>query len=122
MAWNLKHSVYWNIGVTCMLDLGWQELFFIVLLALIVVGPKDLPIMVRSISRWIFKARRLVQDFQGSMESAARELEIDTIKHEVNKVYDDTEDGFLTQNDKMTEGNHQEVESSNKKDPQEGSV
>ena len=105
-----------------MLDLGWQELFFIALLALIVVGPKDLPIMVRSISRWIFKARRLVQDFQGSMESAARELEIDTIKHEVNKVYDDTEDGFLTQNDKMNEGNHQEVESSNKKDPQKGSV
>ena len=105
-----------------MLDLGWQELFFITLLALIVVGPKDLPIMVRSISRWIFKARRLVQDFQGSMESAARELEIDSIKHEVNKVYDDTEDGFLTQNDKMTESNHQEVESSNKKDPQEGSV
>ena len=105
-----------------MLDLGWQELFFIALLALIVVGPKDLPIMVRSISRWIFKARRLVQDFQGSMESAARELEIDSIKHEVNKVYDDTEDGFLTQNDKMTEGTHQEVESSNKKDPQEGSV
>jgi|TARA_S200000501_G_scaffold79280_1_gene71046 sec-independent protein translocase protein TatB len=105
-----------------MLDLGWQELFFIALLALIVVGPKDLPIMVRSISRWIFKARRLVQDFQGSMESAARELEIDNIKHEVNKVYDDTEDGFLTQNDKMTESNHQEVESSNKKDPQEGSV
>ena len=84
-----------------MLDLGWQELFFIALLALIVVGPKDLPIMVRSISRWIFKARRLVQDFQGSMESAARELEIDNIKHEVNKVYDDTEDGFLTQNDKI---------------------
>ena len=105
-----------------MLDLGWQELFFIALLALIVVGPKDLPIMVRSISRWIFKARRLVQDFQGSMESAARELEIDNIKHEVNKVYDDTEDGFLTQNDKMTESNHQEVESSNRKDPQEGSV
>ena len=105
-----------------MLDLGWQELFFIALLALIVVGPKDLPIMVRSISRWIFKARRLVRDFQDSMESAARELEIDSIKHEVNKVYDDTEDEFLTQNDKMTEGNHQEVESSNKKDPQKGSV
>ena len=95
-----------------MLDLGWQELFFIALLALIVVGPKDLPIMVRSISRWIFKARRLVQDFQGSMESAARELEIDSIKHEVNKVYDDTEDGFLTQNDKMTEDSHQKVENS----------
>ena len=105
-----------------MLDLGWQELFFIALLALIVVGPKDLPIMVRSISRWIFKARRLVQDFQGSMESAARELEIDSIKHEVNKVYDDTEDGFLTQNDKMTEDSHQKVENSNKEDPQKGSV
>ncbi len=105
-----------------MLDLGWQELFFIALLALIVVGPKDLPIMARSISRWVFKTRRLAQDFQNSMESAARELEIDTIKHEINKVYDDSKDGFLTQNDKLAEGNHQGVESSSGKDSQEGSV
>ena len=57
-----------------MLDLGWQELFFITLVAIIVVGPKDLPMLVRSISRWIFKARRLAQDFQGSLEIVAREV------------------------------------------------
>jgi sec-independent protein translocase protein TatB len=64
-----------------MLDLGWQELFFITLVAIIVVGPKDLPMLVRSISRWIFKARRLAQDFQGSLEIVAREAEIDGLKN-----------------------------------------
>ena len=102
-----------------MLDLGWQELFFISLLALIVVGPKDLPNMINSISRWIFKGRRLVQGFQGSMELAARELEIDTIRHDVNKVYDETKEGLLTQNNELTEVNSAKVESLDKKNPQE---
>ena len=102
-----------------MLDLGWQELFFITLLALIVVGPKDLPNMINSISRWIFKSRRLVQDFQGSMELAARELEIDTIRHDVNKVYDETKEGLLTQNNELAEVNYEKVASLDKKNSEE---
>ena len=102
-----------------MLDVGWQELFFITLLALIVVGPKDLPNMINSISRWIFNGRGLVQDFQSSMESAARELEIDTIRHDVNKVYDATKEELLTQNNELTEVNSAKVESSDKKNPHE---
>ena len=76
-----------------MLDLGWQELFFITLVAIIVVGPKDLPMLVRSISRWIFKARRLAQDFQGSLEIVAREAEIESfisglgLAKRFNKLY-----------------------------------
>ena len=88
-------------------------------MALIVVGPKDLPNMINSISRWIFKGRRLVQDFQSSMDSAARELEIDTIRHDVNKVYDETKEGLLTQNNELTEVNSAKVDSSDKKNPQE---
>ena len=102
-----------------MLDLGWQELFFITLLALIVVGPKDLPNMINSISRWIFNGRRLVQDFQSSMESAARELEIDTIRHDVNKVYDETKEGLLTQNNELAEVNYEKVASLDKKNSEE---
>jgi len=102
-----------------MLDLGWQELFFITLLALIVVGPKDLPNMINSISRWIFKSRRLVQNFQGSMELAARELEIDTIRHDVNKVYDETKEGLLTQNNELAEVNYEKVASLDKKNSEE---
>ena len=102
-----------------MLDLGWQELFFITLLALIVVGPKDLPNMINSISRWIFRGRRLVQDLQGSMESAARELEIDTIRHDVNKVYDETKEGLLTQNNELAEVNYEKVASLDKKNSEE---
>ena len=44
-----------------MLDLGWQELFFITLIAIIVVGPKDLPVVIRSLSRWVFQTKNIVK-------------------------------------------------------------
>ena len=45
-----------------MLDLGWQELFFITLIAIIVVGPKDLPLVIRSLSRWVFQTKNIVKN------------------------------------------------------------
>ena len=84
-----------------MLDLGWQELFFITLVAIIVVGPKDLPMLVRSISRWIFKARKLAQDFQGSLEIVAREAEIDGLKKDMVELVDDAKKDVLPQDDDL---------------------
>ena len=84
-----------------MLDLGWQELFFITLVAIIVVGPKDLPMLVRSISGWIFKARRLAQDFQGSLEIVAREVEIDSLKKDMVELVDDAKNDVLPQDDDL---------------------
>jgi sec-independent protein translocase protein TatB len=63
-----------------MLDLGWQELFLITLVALIVVGPKDLPLLIRSITGWIRGARKMAKDFQVSLEEVARETELDSFR------------------------------------------
>ena len=98
-----------------MLDLGWQELFFITLVAIIVVGPKDLPMLVRSISRWIFKARRLAQDFQGSLEIVARESEIDGLKKDMVELVDDAKKDVLPQDDDLQAVNIKRTDTDNLK-------
>ena len=98
-----------------MLDLGWQELFFITLVAIIVVGPKDLPMLVRSISRWIFKARRLAQDFQGSLEIVAREAEIDGLKKDMVELVDDAKKDVLHQDDDLQAMNIKRTDTDNLK-------
>ncbi len=56
-----------------MFDIGWLELIVIGIVALIVVGPKDLPGMFRTVGRFMGKARGMAREFQRSMEEAADE-------------------------------------------------
>jgi sec-independent protein translocase protein TatB len=56
-----------------MLDIGWSELIIIGVVALIVIGPKDLPEMFRTLGRFTGKLRSMSRDFQRAMESAAKE-------------------------------------------------
>ena len=56
-----------------MFDLGWSELLVIGIVALIVVGPKDLPGMFQTLGRFTAKAKRLARDFQRAMDDAANE-------------------------------------------------
>ncbi len=65
-----------------MFDIGWSELLVIGALALIVVGPKDLPVMLRTLGRYVAKARGMARDFQRTMEDAAREADL----HELRDV------------------------------------
>jgi sec-independent protein translocase protein TatB len=67
-----------------MLDIGWQELFFIAVIALIVVGPKDLPKVMRTVSQFVRKARGLAREFQGGVADMVREAELDEIKRKVD--------------------------------------
>lgn len=56
-----------------MLDVGWSELLLIAIVALIVVGPKELPGLFRTVGRYTGKARGMAREFQRSMEQAADE-------------------------------------------------
>jgi sec-independent protein translocase protein TatB len=67
-----------------MLDIGWQELFFIGVIALIVVGPKDLPRVLRTVAHFVRKARGLAREFQGGVAEMVREAELDDIKRKVD--------------------------------------
>lgn len=59
-----------------MFDIGWAELLVIGALALIVVGPEDLPGMLRKAGRIVARARAMAREFQGAMEDAAREADL----------------------------------------------
>ena len=63
-----------------MFDIGWTELMVIGALALIVVGPKDLPRLLRTLGQYTAHARGMARDFQRSMEQAAREADITDMK------------------------------------------
>jgi sec-independent protein translocase protein TatB len=69
-----------------MFDIGWQELFLIGVVALIVVGPKDLPKVLRSAARVMNKARAMSREFQAGLAEMAREVELDEIRRNVERT------------------------------------
>ncbi|WP_420405039.1 Sec-independent protein translocase protein TatB [Nisaea sp.] len=69
-----------------MFDLGWQEFMLIAFVAVVVVGPRDLPRVVRSVSTYIRKARSVARDFQNSLEEVAREAELDELRKEAKSI------------------------------------
>lgn len=71
-----------------MFDIGWQELFLIAVVALIVIGPKDLPRVMRTVMAGIRKAREMARDLQDGLEEVAREAELDDLKKEMEKTGD----------------------------------
>lgn len=63
-----------------MFDIGWAELMVIGVVALIVVGPKDLPRMLRTLGHYTGQARAMAREFQRNMEDAAREADLSDMK------------------------------------------
>ena len=71
-----------------MLDIGWSELLILGALALVVVGPKELPRLMRTVGQWVNRARTMARDFQRGMEDVAREADIQELA-EARKMMDD---------------------------------
>ncbi|GGL86563.1 hypothetical protein GCM10011534_05630 [Pseudooceanicola nanhaiensis] len=68
-----------------MFDLGWTELLLIGIVALIVVGPKDLPVLFRNVGRFVGKAKAMAREFTRAMEEAADEAGV----KDVSKTFKD---------------------------------
>ncbi len=68
-----------------MFDIGFMELLVIGALALIVVGPKELPGLLRTVGQFAGKARAMARDFQRTMEDAAREADLGDVADAVKK-------------------------------------
>lgn len=69
-----------------MLDIGWTELLVIAVVAIIVVGPKDLPRMLRSLGQYAGKLRRTANEFRSQFDEALRDSEFDELKSSVEGV------------------------------------
>jgi sec-independent protein translocase protein TatB len=67
-------------------DIGWPELLLIGVVALVVIGPKDLPRALRVAGYWVRKARTLSREFQGSVEQMIREAELDEMRQDLKKA------------------------------------
>ncbi len=77
-----------------MFDIGWQELFIIAAVALVVVGPKDLPRVLSQITKYIRKARGIAREFQSSIDEVVRQADLEEIRKEV-----ETSSGFDLKNE-----------------------
>jgi sec-independent protein translocase protein TatB len=71
-----------------MLDMSWGEIMVIGAVALIVIGPKDLPKALRTIGQVTGKLRRMAAEFQGQFNEAMREAELDEVKKQLQGVND----------------------------------
>jgi sec-independent protein translocase protein TatB len=69
-----------------MFGFGWGEIVVIGIVALIAIGPKELPSVLRSIGHWMGKIRRMANEFQGQFNEALREAELSDLKKQAEEV------------------------------------
>ena len=69
-----------------MFDISWSEFAIIAVVALIAIGPKELPGVLRTIGQWMGKARKMAAEFQGQFQEAMREAEMADLKKSFDEV------------------------------------
>ena len=72
-----------------MFGLGWGEVVVIGIVALIAIGPKELPTVLRSLGQWMGKIRRMANEFQGQFQEALREVELTDLKKHAEDITND---------------------------------
>jgi len=68
-----------------MFDIGGWEFLIIMVIALVVIGPKDLPAAIRNVSGWVRKARVLAREFQSGLSEIARDTELDSVHRDLRE-------------------------------------
>ncbi len=71
-----------------MFDIAWSELMLIAVVALVVIGPKDLPKAIFTLGKWVRKARVVAREFQTHIDDMMRETELDELRREALKTRD----------------------------------
>ncbi|MFZ5691577.1 MAG: Sec-independent protein translocase protein TatB [Pseudomonadota bacterium] len=69
-----------------MFDISWSELLIVGVVALIAIGPKELPGVLRSLGHWMGKVRRMASDFQDQFREAMREAEVADLKRQFDEA------------------------------------
>ena len=67
-------------------DLSWSHILLVVVVALVVVGPNDLPKLMRSVGRWLGKARAMADQFRKSFDEMTRQAELDELRAEIEAL------------------------------------
>lgn len=69
-----------------MLDIGWSELLVVAVVAIVIVGPKELPRLMRTFGRYAGKLRRAASDFQRQFDEAMRESEAEEVRKNIENI------------------------------------
>jgi sec-independent protein translocase protein TatB len=69
-----------------MFNIGWSEYLVIAVIALVAIGPKELPGVLRMVGQWVAKARKMAAEFQGQFHEAMREAEMADLKKSFDEV------------------------------------
>ncbi len=75
-----------------MFDIGWTELLVIAVVAIVVIGPKDLPRVMRMVGQWTGKLKRMSRQFQSQFNEALREAELEDVRKDVEALGKDVID------------------------------
>ncbi len=86
-----------------MLDIGWPELMVVAVVTLLVVGPKELPRVLRTVMHWVRKAREVARDFQSGLDDMVKEADLDDLKKQMT---DTASDSLGTDLDELMDPDH----------------
>ena len=75
-----------------MFELDWGKLVIIGIVALIAIGPKELPAVLRTLGQWVGKVKRMASEFQGQFQEALREAEMADLKKEAENLHSSVTD------------------------------
>lgn len=69
-----------------MFDIGWTEIVTIVILAVLIIGPRDLPKAMRAMAKMIGKAKHMMREFQNNVDDMIRDTELEEVKKSIQSA------------------------------------